>query len=308
MFDRISHGDLLRQAAEHAGILVDKDALRPPLDKNILVNNTFRLHYIDWESPFSGAHPIVFLHGGGLNAHTWDLVALQLRTRYHCLALDLRGHGDSEWSPEMDYRLETFVSDVVGFVDALNLRRISLVGQSLGGLIAMSAGTRLNDRLISIVIVDIGPEMRIEGVSRIMSFLEEEIGSIDELIERAVRFNPRRNPAMLRRTLLYNLRPLPDGGWMWKHDRRRRPRDASDAEVINSFKSLWGAVDAIHCPVLIVRGEESDVFAAEDAAKLSRAFSNAELRVVPGAGHNVQGDNPVGLAHVLSDFLSRHGV
>ena len=110
--DRAGQLEMLRAAVEIAGLNARKIDL--PQDHQLIIG-AMRFHYLDWGG---NGHPIVFLHGGGLNAHTWDVVALMLRDRYRCIALDQRGHGDSEWSPAIDYGVETQVRDVEGFAQA----------------------------------------------------------------------------------------------------------------------------------------------------------------------------------------------
>src|SRR5436190_13898750 len=100
-------------------------------DEHHLLLRRMRFCYLDWGT--RGRPPIVFLHGGGLNAHTWDLVCAALRRERHCLALDQRGHGESEWSPEMDYGIESHVADLDAFFQAQAIERGVLVGMSLGG-------------------------------------------------------------------------------------------------------------------------------------------------------------------------------
>ena len=121
-----------------------------------------RLHYLDWgpagrRPGTPGGWPLVFLHGGGLNAHTWDIVCLALREEYRCYALDLRGHGDSEWSPAQDYSLGAHLQDLEVFADHLNIARFFLVGQSLGGIIGIGYASRHPRRLAGLVAVDSGP-------------------------------------------------------------------------------------------------------------------------------------------------------
>src|SRR6202050_84873 len=113
---------MFRTALEIAGLPPNVAAL--PQDHQTIIG-AMRFHYLDWNG--SGA-PIVFLHGGGLTAHTWDCVAATLRDRYRCVALDQRGHGDSEWSPVIDYRIASHVGDIEGYIDALGLERPILVG------------------------------------------------------------------------------------------------------------------------------------------------------------------------------------
>jgi pimeloyl-ACP methyl ester carboxylesterase len=271
-------------------------------DEHQVVLGRMRFRYLDWGT--AGKKPLLFLHGGGLTAHTWDLVCLALRADYRCLALDLRGHGDSEWSPEMDYGIAAHSGDVEALVDHLGLDGLGLVGMSLGGLTAIAYAGRHSARLSALVIVDSGPEGREEGARRIQEFVAApaEFASIDEVIERALSFNPRRDPKLLRRSLQHNLRQMPDGKLTWKHDRRHRAKfDA--AEWTRRRLGLWDEVARITCPTLVVRGGRSDVFHDEDAEKLAKALPRGSWVRVEDAGHTVQGDNPRGLVAELRRFL-----
>ncbi len=229
-----------------------------------------RFRYLDWGSP--GNRPILFLHGGGLTSHTWDLVCLALREDYHCLALDQRGHGDSEWSPEMDYSLDAHRGDLEAFVDRLGLEGLVLVGMSMGGANAMAYAGRPGARVSALVLVDVGPEVRLEGARRIRQFTMAvtEFESVEHVVEQALAFNPRRDPRLLRRR-----------------------------------EALWAAVPEIVCPTLVVRGGQSDVFLDEDAEKLARSLRQGEWVRVEGAGHTVQGDNPGDLVAAIRRFLER---
>ena len=261
-----------------------------------------RFHYLDWGT--AGRPPIVFLHGGGLNAHTWDLVAAALRRERHCLALDQRGHGDSEWSPAMDYSTESHVADLDAFIGALRLERFVLVGMSLGGVNALAWAGQHSRRLAGLVIVDVGPEIRGDGVRKIAAFTSDAapLDSLDAFVERALAFNPRRQRELLRRSLLHNLRPMPDGRWMWKYDQRHRGKVDPSAQA-RRRELLWTAVEGVECPTLVVRGAESDVFHDEDAERLAARLRRGRWTRVERAGHTVQGDNPAALVAALRPFL-----
>jgi esterase len=261
-----------------------------------------RFHYLDWGTP--GRPPMLFLHGGGLNVHTWDLVCAALKPERHCLALDQRGHGDSEWSPAMDYATESHAADLDAFVDRMGLDRFVLVGMSLGGANALAWAGRHSRRLAGLVLVDVGPETRAAGRAKIQAFTSEAtpLDSVEDFVNRALAFNPRRNPTLLRRSLLHNLRQMPDGKWMWKYDQRHRGRNDPAANE-RRRELLWSAVTGVKCPTLVVRGAESDVFHDADAEKLSRALPDGRWVKVEKAGHTVQGDNPAGLLVPLRAFL-----
>ena len=290
----------LTLAAAKAGLSLPELVLPAAHD---VVLRRMRFHYLDWGT--AGRPPIVFLHGGGLNAHTWDLVCLGLRRERHCFALDQRGHGDSEWSPEMDYTTESQVGDLEAFVDRLGLERFVLVGMSLGGVNALAWAGRHGERLAGLVIVDVGPEIRTAGVQKIAAFTSDQqpLDSIDEVIERALAFNPRRDPRLLRLSLRHNLRQTPKGQWMWKYDQRHRGK-AEPGAYERRRDLLWDAVGKVRCPTLVVRGAQSDVFHDEDAERLAAALPRGQWVRVENAGHTVQGDNPAGLLTELRTFLA----
>jgi len=293
---------MLRRAVAIAGLSPAEITL--PRDHQLIVGN-LRFHYLDWGG---SGHPMLFLHGGGLNAHTWDVVALMLRDRYRCIALDQRGHGDSEWSPVIDYGVDVQSRDVAGFIDALALANPVVVGQSMGGLNALAYATRHHAKMKGLVVVDVGPEINAAGAQRIRDFASTpELDSLDAFLALAVKFNPLRDPAVLRRSLYYNLRETPAGKWSLKHDQRRSSAEAAELAAQQRTR-LAGEIPGIGCPVLIVRGGLSDVLTDEAAERFARSLPNARWVRVEQAGHNVQGDNPAGLLDAMRQFLKEIGL
>lgn len=293
--------DHLKTGVGIAGVVVPRVVL--PEEHDVLLRR-MRFHCLDWGN--AGRRPILFLHGGGLTAHTWDLACLAFRDEYHCLALDQRGHGDSEWSPEMDYSVEAHQGDIAAFVDHLGLDGFVLVGMSMGGLNAIAYASRNVARVAALVLVDVGPEVRIDGARRILAFTAApaELDSVDEFVQRALEFNPLRDPRLLRRSLLHNLRRQANGKWTWKYDQRHRGK-IDVREFARRNRELWTEVPKIMCPTLVVRGARSDVFLDEDAAKLAATLPQGEWVRIEGAGHTVQGDNPKALVGALRSFLAR---
>ena len=139
------------------------------------------------------------------------------------MALDQRGHGDSDWAPDADYSIAAQREDVKGFVDELGLDHFILVGMSMGAINALAFAIAYPETLSALVLIDAGPEVRRRGSSRIRDFVNggAKPESLDAIIERALAFNPRRDPKVLRRSLMHNLRQQTDGNWVWKYDRRR---------------------------------------------------------------------------------------
>jgi esterase len=263
-----------------------------------------RLHYLDWGG--KDLPPMLFLHGGALTAHTWDLCCLALRQDFHCIALDQRGHGDSDWAHDADYSIGAQLADTKGFVDKIGLDKFILVGMSLGAINALAFAIAHPERLTNLVIIDAGPEMRRPGSSRIRDFVNdsEHLVSVEAIIERALKFNPRRDPEILRRSLMHNLRQQEDGSWKWKYDRRRfqgLDQDSHRAERAG----LADGLARITCPTLVVRGGDSDVFHEEDAERLVARLPDGRRVTIPHAGHTVQGDNPKDLVAELRRFLGK---
>jgi pimeloyl-ACP methyl ester carboxylesterase len=290
----------LKATSVRAGFSFDEVVL--PSEKTVGIGG-LRFRYLDWGN--EGLQPILFLHGGALTAHTWDLCCLALRDEFHCLALDQRGHGDTDWAPDADYSITAQREDVRGFVNKLGLHRFVLAGMSMGAINALAFAIHYPEKLSHLVIIDAGPEIRRPGSSRIRDFVNGGANpeTLDAIIERALAFNPRRDPKILRRSLMHNLRQQADGNWVWKYDRKRfqqMDRDVHTAER----RALAEGLAKVTVPTLVVRGAESDVFHGEDAERLAQRLPDGRYVTIPRAGHTVQGDNPKDLAEALRAFIA----
>jgi pimeloyl-ACP methyl ester carboxylesterase len=295
--DRTEQLQIFRTALEIANLR--PAAINLPEDHQVIIGS-MRFHYLDWGGD---GPPLLFLHGGGLNAHTWDVVCVMLRDRYHCIALDQRGHGDSEWSPVVDYAVETQLGDVEGFIQQLRIENPVLIGQSMGGLNSIAYAVRHSHEMKGLVVVDVGPEINPAGTQRIREFASTpELDSPEAFLERAVKFNPLRNPAVLKRSLYYNLRQTPTGKWALKHDQRRASEEAAKIGTVQRER-LALQIPGISCPALIVRGALSDVLTDDSAERFAHSLRKGRWVRVENAGHNLQGDNPSGLIDVLLPFL-----
>lgn len=290
----------LTLAARHAGLGLEAIAL--PMERYARLGG-MRFHYLDWGG---GGPAVVFLHGGGLTAHTWDLCCLLLHEKYRCIALDLRGHGDSDWAGDADYSLPRHRDDVRTFVDILGLDRFGLIGMSLGALTALAFAIEHAGRLNALALIDAGPDVRDDAARRIRRFTANapSFRSIEEAVDYAHRFNPRRDPILLRGSLRYNLRQTADATWVWKHDPRRFDYYGTDAFRRDRL-SLWAGIDRVDCAALVVRGAESRMFLEEDASLLAQRLPRAERVTIANAGHTVQGDNPKALATALAEFFAK---
>jgi len=258
------------------------------------------LHYLEWGN--EEAQPMVLLHGYGAHAHQWDAFSRAMRSEYHVLALDLRGHGDSEWSRE-GYSEAIFAQDLAAFVEVLGLRAMVLVGLSLGGLVAMCYMAEHGDRVSGLVIVDIGPEITPAAYQNVRQSLATTPDDFDSW-EGAFQFARSRDDTSsdedIRQSLRYDLRQLPGGRWGWKYDRLLR-RPGLDAWP--GMPDLWPVLANIRCPTLVVRGEGSDILSPWVARRMAETFGHGRMVTVPEAGHNVPRDSPEAFQRVVRGFL-----
>lgn len=262
-----------------------------------------RFHYTERGAPT--APPVVMLHGVTGHARTWDDEAEALAGRYRVLALDQRGHGDSDPAPDGDYTTGTLAEDLAAFCDALGLARVRVVGLSMGGRVAIAYAGRRPARVERLVVVDIGPEIAPAGRARVgqmMGQAPERFATVAAALAYQRANNPRYAEALLRHRVEHGLRPLPDGGFAWKYDRALR--EAVRTGRWRDTTDLWPLWRAIACPTLVVRGAESDVLSPETAKRMLEENPRATLVEVPGAGHTVPGDQPAPFLALVEEFLA----
>ncbi|CAJ1496457.1 alpha/beta hydrolase [[Mycobacterium] kokjensenii] len=260
------------------------------------------------------ARAVVFLHGGGQTRRSWGKAAAAVAERgWQAVTVDLRGHGESDWDEDGDYRLVRFADDVHEVLRTLPPDPV-LVGASLGGMTAtLLAGEIAPGAASAVVLVDIVPNMDSSGAQRIQAFMTEraESGfeSLDEVADAIAAYNPHRpRPADLS-GLTANLRRRGDR-WYWHWDPKfvggdeyRGPMEIHDVDRLNT------AVQAIldgGVPILLVRGQLSDLVSAQNAEDFLARFPQVEFVDVAGAGHMVAGDRNDVFADAVLDFLARH--
>jgi pimeloyl-ACP methyl ester carboxylesterase len=268
----------------------------PPDFQSIQGRDGVTLAYLDWGGT---NEPVLFLHGGALTSHSWDLVCLGLRDHWHCLALDMRGHGDSGWSNE--YSAETAIADIVTLLKHVGVERVHLVGNSLGGMVAAHFAATHPAQVSSLTLVDIGPNVNFEATQTIRAYIErtEGVTSIAAAVAIGREFNARIDLESLEYRLRYAMREGEDRRLYWKQDRRG----------MENYEYFLGKVDeiarlapAIAGPVLVLRGARSRVFSDEAAADCAALFPNGRWLRIEEAGHNIQESNPAGLVAALERF------
>jgi len=269
------------------------------------------IHVLEWSE---AGTPLVLVHGFGNEAHIWDDFAPVVAPHYRTLAVDLRGHGDSDHDAERRYDYEHHVADLEAVTAALGVDRLVLVGHSFGGRTSTFFAARHPERMAGLVIVDVGPEHDPRGTTRIrMEVMGRGDGTFASPAEyeRLLAHNfPAGSPDALRRMARHELRLRADG----RFERKADPgfmagrAGASEADVEanerDTAKRLWEALARIWCPTLVVRGAASDILSPEIADRMvDDVLAKGRLAVVPRAAHSVMTDNPAGFADAVATFV-----
>jgi pimeloyl-ACP methyl ester carboxylesterase len=254
----------------------------------------------------AGAWPVLFLHGGGQTRRAWDKTAEYVASLgWLTVSLDLRGHGESQWSEKGDYSFTAFCADCLCVVDQLDHPPV-LIGASLGGISALLAeGT--SDRTVSsgLVLVDIAPKASPEGVKRIQDFMRSGLDGFDSLEEVAAAIAAY-TPQRIRPARLDGLKKVVrerDGRWYWHWDPQVLSQERTEV-VAQRFAGLIDvAVRNITIPTMLVRGLLSDVVTQEGVDYLVSHIPDMTVVEVEGAAHMIAGDKNDAFSGAVSTFL-----
>jgi pimeloyl-ACP methyl ester carboxylesterase len=250
---------------------------------------------------------VLLLHGGGQTRHSWRRTAERLAARgYTAIALDARGHGDSEWDPEKRYRIDDYVGDLETFVSTLDEPPV-LVGASLGGITSLVAEGEHPGTARALVLVDVVVRVEPGGVARIRDFMAAHVdgfASLDEVADAIVAYNPVRKRPRNLDGLRKNVRQRADGRWYWHWDPAFIRIDDEPQRRIDPER-LAAAASRLTVPTLIVRGQQSDVVSDAGLADMLRLVPHAEAVDVAAAGHMIAGDDNDVFTSRLEAFLAR---
>jgi pimeloyl-ACP methyl ester carboxylesterase len=280
-----------------------------PTTHRIRGADDLELNVLEWSTD---GVPIVLLHGLGNEAHLWDDFVPSIAPHYRVLALDQRGHGDSDWDPEARYDAESMTNDLEAVLEAVEIDRFVLVGFSMGGRVAMTFAGRHPERLAGLVIIDIGPEVDARGVLRISGEMSENrapiFSSVQEYVAMLSLNYPAGQPDALKRMAEFGLRRRDDDLFELKMDpklRGARPSDdAARAKAEAFIQQQWDALAKVSCATLVVRGAASDILSPETADKMvDDVLQNGKLAIVAQAAHSVMTDNPKGFEEAVCEFV-----
>jgi len=262
-----------------------------------------RFHYRVWGD--ARLQPLVLLHGMTETAHRWDSAAPVLAGRFHVLAPDQRGHGETDWTPT--YSIDAMVEDMDAFARALALEQFALIGVSMGAINAYLYAARDPRRVERLVIGDFGPPVMerpasAESMLAVRAAADERFAGPEDVVSLVLRDNPRLAAERVREQVQHSLVLGEDGHWRWRYDAAKL---AGLVATAPSEAAQWASLARISCPTLLVRGAESDVLDRATANEMVRTIPHCELVEVPRSGHAVHTDNPKGFLAAVLPFLTR---
>jgi pimeloyl-ACP methyl ester carboxylesterase len=270
-----------------------------PAQRDLFVRvNGLRLHVLETGEASAGRPAIILLHGIARHAHTFDHIARDFARSYRVLAVDMRGHGDSDWSSEGAYLVQDYVKDLEGLIDQLRLRKVTLLGNSTGGRVAQVYAGIHPERVDKLVVEDVGPERPQNIADAFARRVEQEKNgwaSEDELVAQLVNQNRRTPEPLLRTYAHFGLKRREDGRLIWKRD----------PNLVKGFieTELWDSVRRITAPTLYVIGGGSRIVPPETREKLKNTLANVRIVVMPDLGHYPDEEDTAGFMKIVQEFL-----
>jgi esterase len=266
------------------------------VDRFITVNG-IRLHYLDWGNETKP--PFIMLHGISRIAHQFDHLAPRFKNDYHVIAIDMRGHGDSGWSPEGAYLVQDYVKDIEAFVEQLNLRGLTLLGNSTGGRVVQVYAGLHPDRVSRLISEDVGPERTNEIASAFTRQVEQEANgwaSEDELLAFLKKGNSKTPEEILRNYAHFASKRREDGRIVWKRD----------PNLAKGFvpTELWQYVSKITTPTIYIVGGASRIVPPETQQKLKETLPDVQVVVMPGLGHYPDQESTEEFVKIVQAFLA----
>ena len=273
-----------------------------------------RLHYVDWGN--EGAEPLLLIHGGRDHCRNWDWVAQRLADRYHIIAPDLRGHGDSAWSIGGRYDMASYIYDIAQIVHQKAMAPVTIISHSMGAGIALNYCGAYPDQVKKIVAIEgLGPspavmeeQARRTVDQRLRDWIEDRrknsgrsprrYATLEDAVARMAEENPHLSPEQARHLTIYGALQNEDGTYSWKFDNHSRWGLGGLSHADQHY--LWSQIT---CPVLLMRGEESWASDPEADGRIKH-FQNARLVNFEGAGHWVHHDQLEAFMAEVEGFLA----
>ena len=269
--------------------------------------NGLRFHYREWGDTRT-RHAVILLHGYAETSEAWSDTAQDLAREFRVIAIDQRGHGQSDRATDRDYTRATQMEDLEAIIESLGLRSVTLIGHSMGGANAICYAAEHPEMTTALVVIETAPEVLRSGIETIRRLLATgaTFASLEDAIESFREFFPYATTEQIERRVRASLTVNDDGAYVWDfdpifRDPTSRPPDPDPGQ--RRLSDLWDCADRVQCPTMIVRGSETDMLTPEAIQRLHRRVSGSRVSLIEDAGHSVPTDQPAALSLNIREFL-----
>ena len=269
--------------------------------------NGLRFHYREW-GDIRTRHAVVMLHGYAETSDVWNDTVPDLAREFRVIAIDQRGHGQSDRATDRDYTRATQMEDLEAIIESLGLRSVTLIGHSRGGANAICYAAEHPEMVTALVVIETAPEVLRSGIETIRRLLATgaSFASLEDAVEAFREFFPYATTEQIERRVRASLKINDDGAYVWHfdpilRDPTSRPPDPDPGQ--RRLSDLWDGVDRVQCPTMIVRGAETDMLTPEAIQRLHRRISGSRVSLIEDAGHSVPTDQPSALSLNIREFL-----
>jgi esterase len=275
-------------------LLFAASAAAQPVDRFVTVNG-LRIHYVDWGG--ADKPPLILIHGLDRVARTFDHLAPHFMSRFRVIAIDMRGHGDSDWDPQARYVVEDHVTDLEGLVQQLGLKNITLWGNSTGGRVVQVFAGKRPELVARVISEDVGPERPqqiSDSYARRVKQEDQGWASEEELFAVLMK-SPTASEAVIKPYVRYGTKRRPDGRIIWKRD----------PNLVKGFVAtdLWQYVRNVRAPILYVIGGRSKIVPPDTQEQLRKMLPNAQIVTLPDTGHYPSDEKPAEFLAIVDRFL-----
>lgn len=278
-----------------------------PLESTTIRSGDVDIFYRKFGRP--GGAPVLIVHGLSYFSYDWIEAGRLIAKDREVVAIDMRGFGESSWSPTRDYKLETLSNDVVAVMDHLRWDKAVLMGHSFGGRVCLVTAGWKAERAAGLILVDFAPDIAAAG----RKYTAQRIGGQPDVfasVEEAMTYDHEDPSNTKRRTRWEAFLTKTDKGYALKRDLHYRDNfkkalESGQSAPVPPF--LWSMLSEMTIPTLVIRGSQSNMFEAATLAKVHEVNPRATAIELTGS-HDLAGDNPDGLAKTVGDFLKKNGL
>ena len=272
------------------------------LHDKYLYDKGLQLHYLDWGNDKS--QPILLLHGFMAHTHVWDDFAVTFQSHYHVIALDQRGHGESQWSNDGSYTIDDHFLDIAHFIEILGLSNVILIGHSMGGRHALFYAACVPSTVDRLILLDARPgndPQALHELRRLLATFPLEAHSLKEVVQAIQNLYPYLSRDMCYHIANHGYKKVQEECYIPKYD-TRMAQQSDDTGYVT--EELWSFMEQVLCPVLLIRGKESSFLSRKVSQQMCRALPQAKFKEIPKSTHMPLQENPIATMKVITDFLN----